>query len=250
MTGTPYPKAPMHRIAYTKLTPQQILAKLAPAAAGRPAPRRRRMSSPASRSGSSPTTARLAYRFGKGGKLSVAESGGKAVDAGYGALTLDSIAFFSHLIPGTQRGYAVVIDQGTNLATVFELWFSGYQDNREVQRAIHHGYVEQAGQPAPTARHVATNPLEGHGFHWTQDNGIETLEFYPSAAYSNFVELTRQGGELGFCGPSDYLKINDDLYIYTRTECEFSGTFTLYVLDLNRLEQIGRAPGLRRRRRA
>ena len=34
--GTPYPKQQMHRIACTKLTPQQIAAKLAPAATGGP----------------------------------------------------------------------------------------------------------------------------------------------------------------------------------------------------------------------
>jgi hypothetical protein len=133
----------------------------------------------------------------------------------------------------------VVIDQGTNLATVFELWFSGYKDNREVQREIYYGYVEQAGLQAPKARHVTTNRCEGKCFYWKQDNGAETLEFFPSAAYSNFVELSRLGGELGFCGPSDYIKINEDRYIYTRTECEFSGTFTAYVMDLNRIEQIG-----------
>jgi hypothetical protein len=143
------------------------------------------------------------------------------------------------MIPGTQRGYAVVIDQDKNLATVFELWFSGYEDNREVQREIYYGYVEQPGQEAPKARHVTTNRVEGKGFYWKQDTGAETLEFYPSAAYSNFVELSRLGGELGFCAPSDYIKINDDLFIYTRTECEFSGTFTAYVMDLNRVEQVG-----------
>ncbi len=84
-----------------------------------------------------------------------------------------------------------------------------------------------------------TNRVEGKGFYWKQDAGAETLEFYPSAAYSNFVELSRFGGELSFCGPSDYIKINDDRYIYTRTECEFSGTFTAYVMDLNRVEQVG-----------
>ena len=84
-----------------------------------------------------------------------------------------------------------------------------------------------------------TNRVEGKGFYWKQDNGAETLEFYPSAAYSNFVELSRLGGELGFCAPSDYIKINEDRYIYTRTECEFSGTFTAYVMDLNRIEQVG-----------
>ena len=239
MPGTPYPKEQMHRIAYTKLSEQQIASKLS------------KVSGPTSASPLADAFAgksirivtdngpALAYTFSRNNRLSVAENGGGAVEAGYGALTLGSVAFVSHMIPGTQRGYAVVIDQGTNLATVFELWFSGYQDNREVQREIYYGYVEQPGQEAPKGRHVTTNRVEGKGFYWKQDNGAETLEFYPSAAYSNFVELSRFGGELGFCAPSDYIKINDDFCIYTRTECEFSGTFTAYVMDLNRVEQIG-----------
>ncbi|HEV3482608.1 MAG TPA: hypothetical protein VGR97_09800, partial [Candidatus Acidoferrales bacterium] len=236
MPGTPYPKEQMHRTVYTKLSERQIADKLSAVA------------------GSGPTSASplsdvfggksirivtdkgpaLAYTFKGTNRLSVTENGGGAVDAGYGALTLDKVAFFSHMIPGTQRGYAAVIDQDTNLATVFELWFSGYKDNREVQREIYYGYVEQPGQEAPKGRHVTTNRVEGKGFYWKQDNGAETLEFYPSAAYSHFVELSRLGGELGFCGPSDYIKIDENRYIYTRTECEFSGTFTAYVMDLNR----------------
>lgn len=239
MPGTPYPKEQMHRIAYTKLTPNQIASKLMA------------VKGPASGSPVSDVLVgksirivtdkgpALAYRFAGNNRLSLAENGGSSVDAGYAALTLGNVAFFSHLIPGSQRSYAVVVDQKTNLATVFELWFNGYEDNREVQREIHYGYVEQPGQQAPTARHVPTNRVEGKGFYWRQDNGAETLEFYPSAAYSHFVELSRLGGELGFCGPSDYLKINEDLYIYTRTECEFSGTFTAYVMDLNAIEQVG-----------
>ena len=93
--------------------------------------------------------------------------------------------------------------------------------------------------PAPTARHGITNRIEGKGFYWKQDNGIETIEYYPSVMFSNFVELTRFGGELSFCGPSDYIKIDDDLYIYSRVEAEFSGTMTTYVLDVNRAEQVG-----------
>jgi hypothetical protein len=231
----------MHRIAYTKLSERQIADKLGPVAKSGP-----KCASPLSDvfagkqvhivTDKGPA---LIYKFGRNNRLSVSENGRRAVQAGYGALTQDSVFFFSHLIPGTQRGYAVIIDRAANLATVFELWFSGYKDNREVQRAIHYGYVEQPGQAAPKARHVTTNRIEGHGYYWKQDAGAETLEFYPSAAYSNFVELTRLGGELGYCGPSDYIKINDDLYIYTRTECEFSGTFTAYVVDLNRVEQVG-----------
>ncbi len=240
MPGTPYPKQQMHRIAYTKLTPQQIADKLAPAAKSGPAHASPLSDALAGRSLRIVTDKGpvLNYKFDGDSRLSLAEDGGKAVQAGYGALTQDSIVFFSHLIPGSQRGYSVVIDRDTNLATVFELWFSGYKDNREVQRQIYFGYVELPNPP-PAARHVATNRIEGHGYYWKQDTGAETLEFYPSAAYSHFVELTRQGGELGFCGPSDYIRIDDDFYIYTRTECEFSGTFTLYVIDLNRVEQVG-----------
>lgn len=180
----------------------------------------------------------LSYRFTSNNRLSFTE-GEAAVQAGYGALTLDRVALFSHMVPRTQRGYIVAIDQDTNLATVFEVWFSGYQDNREVQRQIYYGYVEQTGKSAPTARHGITNRIEGKGFYWKQDTGIETIEYYPSVMFSNFVELTRFGGELSFCGPSDYIKISDDLYIYSRVEAEFSGTMTTYVLNVNRAEQVG-----------
>ena len=160
------------------------------------------------------------------------------MNAGFGALEQDHICLFSHMIPGTQRGYTVIVDREAKLATVIELWFSGYEDNREVQRQIYYGYLDTGGE-APKARHELTDRIEGRAYHWRQDNGMETLEYYPSAGYSNFVELSRTGGELGFCAPSDYVKLDNDFFVYTRTECEFSGTFTAYVIDMNRSRQIG-----------
>lgn len=234
-----YPKEQMHRIAYTKLTEAQITAKLSATSGPKTA-------SPLSDvfvgqalrivTDKGPT---LSYRFASNNRLTVAENDGRAVEAGYGALTLDHAAFFTHLLPGTQRGYHVVVDRSSGLATVFEVWFSGFTDNREVQREIYFGYVAENGKAAPKARHSLTNRIEGKGFFWRQDTGVETLELYPSTFYSNFVELTRSGGELAFCAPSDYVKIDDELYVYSRVECEFSGVQTLYVLDANRAEQVG-----------
>ena len=240
MAQLKYPQEQMHRIAYTKLTERQITGKLREAADG-----------PASESALSDVFAgqqiriltddgpELRYRFTDSNRLSVSENGESAVDAGYGALTIGHIAFLSHMVPGTQRGYHVIIDQDTNLATVFEVWFSGYEDNREVQRQAYFGYVDQPGQAVPEGRHRLTNRVEGKGYFWKQDTGAETLEFYPSTIYSNFVELSRFGGELGFCAPTDYVQVDDETYIYQRTECEFSGTQTIYVFDVNRIEQIG-----------
>ncbi|HTY50237.1 MAG TPA: hypothetical protein VMB48_11155, partial [Steroidobacteraceae bacterium] len=193
----------MHRIAYTKLTREQIGAKLEPVAGRGPTSASPLATDFAGQSLEILTDGgpALRYRFAGNNRLSLSENGAKAVNAGFGALETDRICLFSHLIPGTQRGYAVVIDRGNRLATVVELWFSGYEDNREVQRQIYHGYVDGGGE-APKERHQYTDRLEGRGYHWRQDNGMETLEYYPSAGYSHFVELSRTGGELGFCAPS------------------------------------------------
>ena len=240
MRAINFPKEQLHRIKYTKLTKEQIDRKLDTVAAG-----------PECRSEYSDTLEGkvlkivtddgpvLTYTFKAGRRLTLVEDSASAIEAGYGALTLKDIILFSHMIPKTQKGFIVIIDLKTNLTTVFEVWFSGYKDLREIQRQMYYGYVEVPGREVPEKRHHLTNRIEGKGFYWKQDTGIETLELYPSIVSSSFIELTRLGGELTFCGPSDYIMISDDLYIYNRVECEMSGIITLYVLDLQNVDQVG-----------
>lgn len=178
MHETRYPKEQMHRRKYTKLTREQIDRALVPAAAG-----------PSSASQYSPVLVGrslkivtdggpvLSYTFRDERELTVAEGDAAPVPSGYGTLTLEQVVLFSHMVPKTQRGYSVVVDLETSLATVFEVWFSGYKDNREVQRQMYYGYVEVSGKEPPKQRHHLTNRLEGKGFHWTQDTGIETLRW-------------------------------------------------------------------------
>jgi len=149
-------------------------------------------------------------------------------------------------VPKTLKGYNVFIDLNSNLATIFEVWFCGGKDgqgqaldDREVQRQIYFGYVDVAGKEAPKARHHTTNRIEGKGMYWRQDTGIETLEFYTSVISSNFVEMTRLADDLSYCSPSDYILVDDNLFIYDRTECELSGVMTLYVVDLFTETQAG-----------
>jgi hypothetical protein len=243
---------PMHRFKYTKLTKEQIDKKLIPTAAG-PQCASEYSDALAGKSlkivtDNGPT---LNYTFKDKRKLVLAENGGTAVESGYGALTLKQVAFFSHMIPKTQKGYNVFVDLDTNLVTVFEVWLSSGRkyptlggkeiivDDREVQRQIYFGYVEVAGQEPPEKLHHLTNRIEGKGMYWKQDTGIETLELYASVVSSNFVELTRHADDLGYCSPSDYVLINDNMFIYDRTECEFAGIFTLFVADLFTETQAG-----------
>jgi hypothetical protein len=255
----------MHRIAYSDLTESQVIEALRPAASG-----------PGSKSTLSNGLAgerlkivtdaggpTLEYNFRSGRQLELSENGGKGVKAGYGALESRNLVLVSHMIPGTQRGYELVLDRRTRIATVFEVYFSGYAEqerlaaqdakrepqfktgrrNREAQRKIWFGYVDGGGT-TPTARHTFTNRMEGRGIYWKQDNDIEILEFYLTIAYSNFIELTRFGGEMTVCAPSDYIMANDHQFIYSRIECEFSGTCTLQIIDLFDMTQKGVRLGL------
>ncbi len=236
-----YLPEPKHRIAFTALTEAQIVEKLGPAIASGPSSASAFATAQVGQgikiiTDSGPT---LEYNFTSANELTLSENGGPAMTAGYGALDLKQLAVLSHIVPGTQRAYHVVVDMDSCLATVFETWFSGYEDKREVQRQVYYGYVEEAGRETPTARHHITNRLEGKGIYWKQDNAVETLDFYCTVIFSNFIELTRSGGELTFAGPSDYIMINDHQFIYSRVEAEFSGLMTLYALDLHAMKQIG-----------
>ncbi len=259
-----YRSLQMHRIPYTDLSESQVTQALRAGAAG-----------PGSKSPLSNVLSGtrlkivtdggpvLAYTFRTAKDLELSENGGKPIKAVYGALEDRSLLLISHLVPGTQRGYQLVVDQHTGLATVFEVSFNGYaalesaaaaeakrepqfkngRRNREVQRKVWFGYVDRGGL-APTARHTYTNRLEGKGLYWKQDTDIEILEFYVSVTFSNFIELSRFGGEMTVCAPTDYLMVNDHQFIYSRIECEFSGTFTLQLINLFDMTQKGVRLGL------
>lgn len=248
MSGEAYPDLPLFRVDWTAMTDAQIGSKLDAVAGEGPQCASRTDLSLAGTTMQivcdSGTTGNdgpsLSYRFLTGTRLALSENGGDAANAGYTALDLGDLTFFAHLLPGSLRGFAVVVDNHTHSATVFELWFGGYDKRkREVMREVYQGYVHIDGQEPSTVRHEFNNRLEGAGYHWRQDNGAETLEFYDSISYTHWVELSRTDRSQGYCAPADYIEIGHGKYIYTRTECEFSGMFTVYAMDVNALKQVG-----------
>jgi hypothetical protein len=242
---------PMHRFKYTKLTKDEIGKKLKATETGP------QCVSPFSDvlSGKSIKIITkdgpvLEYAFKDKNNLTLSENGGSKIKAGYGSLTLKQMVIFSHMIPNEQRGYNVFYDLVTSLVTVIDVSLSsgikerGFGgeiviDDREVVRQIFYGYVDVPGKAAPEKLHHLTNRIQGKGMHWKQDTGIETLEFYASVCTTNFVELTRHVDDLSYCATSDYILVNDNMFIYDRTECEFSGIITMYAVDLFTETQAG-----------
>jgi len=182
----------------------------------------------------------LSYAIESGDTLSFSENGGAPVTVRYGALKMEQIVLISHLIPKTRYAYHVAIDMRTGLVTAFETWFCGFEhDLREVHRHIRHGYVKREGAAPPEKRHTLTNRVEGKGFYWKDSTGYETLTFYPSVMWSSFIELNTPDGGLTVTAPSDFIRIDDVFFIYSRVECEYSGTLTLEVIDLFHIAKIG-----------
>ena len=229
----------MFRTQYSKLTPDYIREKLAPAPApSQPVPVLKLNG--LKLSVVTDNGPRLTYAFAAG-KLKLTVRGKKAMETAYGARELKNLLLVSCLLPGTQSAYHLVLDRDTRLVTLFETWFSdpNVKEAREAQREVYFGYVEEEGKAAPAIRHGFTSRFENKGIVWTDDRGEKLLIVSNSCYYSTMVQLNAPDGGVTVAFPSDYVKISDEQFIYARNEAEFSGTFVLAAIDLFRMEEIG-----------
>jgi hypothetical protein len=203
---------------------------------------------------------RLAYRFDKASVMHLAVNGEEYDNVPYAAVKIGDIVLFTHLVPGTSRGWHVVFDERTELITAFETWFgisvpvggdlfgtrkpTHYRDiPREVQRHYHFGYAVWGGSryenAPPEKLHTTTNRLEGRGMRWIYDDGREALTFFPSVVCSTNVLLDSPRDTVTVTYPSDYLRIDDEYYIYAKWGVEFGGEMHLEVINLFDKEAVG-----------
>ncbi|NLA85808.1 MAG: hypothetical protein GX847_00695 [Clostridiales bacterium] len=199
--------------------------------------------------------AQLEYKIHDASRLTVIENG-TGYDTLYSAITLDRVVLLTHLIPGTSRGWHLVIDTKTFALTAFETWFGievpvggdlfgmrepngTRQIPREIQRHYHFGWADLGTNAKPDKLHTTTNRLEGRGLHWQYDNGYELLTFFPSVVCSTLVELSDPRGGITMTNPSDYIRIDDEFYVYSRWEVEFNGKMWIEVLNFFDLKATG-----------
>ncbi|NMA24511.1 MAG: hypothetical protein GX936_02470, partial [Clostridiales bacterium] len=199
--------------------------------------------------------AQLEYTIQEDGRLTVSENGIN-YNTPYSAIALGRVVLLTHLIPGTSRGWHLIIDTRTYALTAFETWFGievpvggdlfGMREPtgtrripREIQRHYHFGWSDFGTNQKPEKLHTMTNGIEGRGLHWQYDNGYELLTFFPSVVCSTLVELSDPRGGITMANPSDYIRIDDEFYIYARWEVEFSGKMWIEVLNFFELKAAG-----------
>lgn len=197
----------------------------------------------------------LEYKIHDADKLTVIENG-VSYDAPYSAIALDRVVLLTHLIPGTSRGWHLIIDTRSYALTVFETWFgievpvggdmmgmtppTGTREiPREIQRHYHFGWADCGTNEKPGKLHTTTNRIEGRGLHWQYCDGYELLTFFPSVVCSTLVELSDPQGGITMTNPSDYIKIDDEFYIYARWEVEFSGKMWIELINFFEMKSVG-----------
>ena len=204
--------------------------------------------------------AQLDYEFLDGETLACTENGARFT-APYGAAELGDVLLFSHLVPGTDRGFHGVLDRRSGALTVFETWFGTEVATgtdhvgskpplgktyvaREVQRQYSFGWAELGGNARPAKLHGTTNRLEGRGLHWRYSDGYEILSFFPSVICSTVVELGEKEGGITVAHPTDFIRIDDEYYILCRGEVEFSGRLWIELVNFMDMNCVGLELGI------
>ncbi len=197
----------------------------------------------------------LDYKFIDADTLEFTENGTKYT-APYTAISYGKVVIVTHLVPETSRGWHLILDKETKAITVFETWFGitvpvgmdlmgqrppqGYRDiPREIQREYYFGWADFGDNEKPAKLHTNTNRLEGRGLHWDFSTGYEILTFFPSLCSSTVVELGDAMGGITMADGSDYVRIDDEFYIFTRWEVEFGGKMWLEVLNFFDNKAVG-----------
>ncbi len=202
----------------------------------------------------------LDYEFLDAKTLRCTENG-RTFTAPYGAACLGEVALFSHLVPGTDRGFHCVLDRRSGAVTVFETWFGTVVATgvdhmnraeplgsksvpREVQRQYSFGWADRGDDVKPEKLHGTTNRLEGRGLHWNYSTGYEILSFFPSVLCATVVELGEKQGGITVAHPTDFLRIDDEYYILCRGEVEFSGKLWIELVSFMDCAAVGLELGI------
>jgi hypothetical protein len=161
------------------------------------------------------------------------------VEIEYAAKQLKHVVLFTYKIPDGST-FTVIWDTKTSLVTVFEAWLDaeGEKFNREVKREIYYGYSKELTEK-PETLHGLTNRLENKSILWKDSTEEKRLDIFNATFYSSFIKFSDPESGIPIAVPSDYIKIDEEIYIYSKMEAEFSGLLYIELIDLPSLKKVG-----------
>jgi hypothetical protein len=175
-----------------------------------------------------------------GNELRFTENGGEPKTCFCNIKTLDSeIYFLNHLVPGFEfsRQITLVADMKTGFATVCDAHIGTEYSNIDVGREFIFGKLD--GQYEGGEMHRFTTDLVGKAVEWEYGpDMIKIKHIYNSNLFYSYCAQTKNGAWMA-CNPADYVKIRDNVFIFSFVEERQIGLQALFLIDLNKMHDVG-----------
>ena len=169
------------------------------------------------------------------------ENGSVPKDCFCNVKTLDhEIYLINQLIPGYAMGRQVtlVADLKNGCATVCDAHFGTENSNIDVGRDFLFGILD--GLYRGGERHQFTDELVGKAMEWTYGpDVIHIKHMYTSNLYYTYSAYSPKYGAWMATNPADYVKLRDNVYIFSFVEERQHGLQAFFVIDFDRLHDMG-----------
>ena len=150
-----------------------------------------------------------------------------------------------HLIPEADplRAVDLVLDMATGNATVILARLGTQHSARDVGRDFLFGRIK--GEfPEEGPLHCFTSDLVGRAIVWTYHDGeYEVRHIYTTNYFYTYTMQTPDGCWVA-SNPADYIKINDHTYIFSFVEERQPGVQDLFLMDLDKMHDVGSSFGI------
>ena len=193
----------------------------------------------------------LEWTFLEKNKLSFTQDGLTHEPAYCQVLTMDGVIFLvHHLIPEAMplRAVDLVVDMATGNATAVLSQIGTQWSARDVDSDFLFGRLDgEFQQEGPL--HGFTNDMIGRAIVWTYREGdYEVRHIYNTNHYYTYTMQVPEGSWVA-SNPADYIKVNDHTYIFSFVEERQPGIRSVFVMDLEKLHDIGSVFGIGGRER-
>ena len=149
------------------------------------------------------------------------------------------VYFINHLVYGYACGrqISLIADLKNGCATLVDAHFGTPNSNIDVEREFIFGQLD--GYYNGAELHHFTSELVGTAIEWCYNPGqMKIKHCYVSNAYYTYGAATRQGGWMA-TNPADYVKVRDNLFIFSFVEERQAGLQALFLIDTEKLHDVG-----------
>ncbi len=180
------------------------------------------------------------FDFGKLHELRFSEDGGEEKTCYCNVKTMDDEIFLvNQLIPGypCSRQVTLIADMKSGNATICDAHVGTEHSNIDVGREFFFGKLD--GEfPEELPAHCFTDELVGKAIDWDYGR-IVIKHMYTSNLYYTYSHPSKTYGAWMATNPADYVKLRDNIFLFSFVEERQHGLQALFVIDLNRYHDIG-----------